>query len=139
MTDDIRKTAPIDVSFLQDGAGKVEEEEVGGLVGRASELWRKFEETPALQAHLGDVQNLMGLVVDWWEKAYREVPFTSIALVTFALLYVINPVDLIPDALPVVGHLDDSAVLALCLRLVRPELEAWKAWKDSQQEGAETT
>lgn len=31
----------------------------------------------------------------------------------FALLYVISPVDLIPDAIPVIGWLDDIGVVAL--------------------------
>jgi len=136
MTDDIHKTAPIDVSFLHEGAAKVDEAQVGGLMARVSELWARLEASPALQTHLDEVQTLVELVGDWRSGAYRQVPFTAIALITFALLYVLNPVDLIPDALPLVGHLDDSAVLALCLRLVRPELEAWRAWKAS---GAKAT
>ena len=35
-----------------------------------------------------------------------------------AILYFINPFDLIPDAAPVIGYLDDLAVLALTLGFI---------------------
>jgi len=45
-----------------------------------------------------------------------------------ALLYVLSPVDLVPDALPLLGWLDDGVVAVLLLRLAMqllpPELHA---------------
>lgn len=35
---------------------------------------------------------------------------------TFAALWVISPIDLIPEFLPVIGPLDDVVIVALCLR-----------------------
>jgi hypothetical protein len=48
----------------------------------------------------------------------KEVPIKYKAVVAGALLYFINPVDLIPDTIPVIGYLDDFAVLTLAMGLL---------------------
>lgn len=45
----------------------------------------------------------------------REAPLFPRLFVLFALLYVLSPVDLIPDAIPILGWLDDVGVLSLAL------------------------
>jgi uncharacterized membrane protein YkvA (DUF1232 family) len=47
----------------------------------------------------------------------------------FALLYVLAPFDLVPDAIPGLGQLDDAAVVSVCLALVRQELVKYAAWR----------
>lgn len=58
----------------------------------------------------------------------RHAPPWARALVLAALVYLINPLDAIPDALPGLGLADDLAVLALALerlaRFVTPRVEA---------------
>ena len=55
------------------------------------------------------------------------------AAVAFAGLWVLSPIDLIPEFLPVIGPLDDIVVVALALRYaarrIPPEalIEAWPA------------
>jgi uncharacterized membrane protein YkvA (DUF1232 family) len=52
-----------------------------------------------------------------------------IASVVFTLIYVFNPFDLMPDVLPVIGQLDDVAVMGACLILVEQDLHKYKDWK----------
>ena len=56
----------------------------------------------------------------------RRTPFIAKALLWIAFLYVVWPIDLIPDFIPVLGQLDDLVVLVFCLLfamwLVPPEL-----------------
>jgi uncharacterized membrane protein YkvA (DUF1232 family) len=62
-----------------------------------------------------------------------RVPGRVKAVLLFAALWVISPIDLIPEFLPVIGPLDDVVVVALALRYavrqVPPEalLETWPA------------
>jgi uncharacterized membrane protein YkvA (DUF1232 family) len=56
----------------------------------------------------------------------RRVPWWAKALLPALLLYLALPVDLIPDFIPVLGHLDDLLVVllvvAVLLRAVPPEV-----------------
>ena len=62
-----------------------------------------------------------------------RVPRRVKAAVAFAGLWVLSPIDLIPEFLPVIGPLDDIVVVALALRYaarrIPPEalIEAWPA------------
>ncbi|MCU1449244.1 MAG: hypothetical protein JWP02_1414 [Acidimicrobiales bacterium] len=62
-----------------------------------------------------------------------RVPTRVKVAVAFAALWVVSPIDLIPEFLPVIGPLDDVVVVALTLRYavrrIPPEalLEAWPA------------
>jgi uncharacterized membrane protein YkvA (DUF1232 family) len=66
-------------------------------------------------------------------RADPRVPWQAKAAVVLAGLWVLSPIDLLPEFLPVVGPLDDVVVVALALRYaarrVPPEvlLEAWPA------------
>jgi uncharacterized membrane protein YkvA (DUF1232 family) len=60
------------------------------------------------------------------------VPYRTVAVIAAALLYVLNPFDLIPDAIPGVGLLDDATVVGFALAMVEQDLEDYKAWKIAQ-------
>lgn len=47
-----------------------------------------------------------------------QAKWKKIIIVLLALLYVISPLDLIPDVIPVIGWLDDLGVLAWAARQV---------------------
>jgi len=49
-------------------------------------------------------------------RADPRVPFKAKAAVVVAGLWVLSPVDLLPEFLPVIGPLDDVVVVALALR-----------------------
>jgi uncharacterized membrane protein YkvA (DUF1232 family) len=46
-----------------------------------------------------------------------------------SIIYVVNPLDVIPDALPALGFLDDATVLALAVRRSRQTLDDFMPWE----------
>ena len=66
-------------------------------------------------------------------RADPRVPWQAKAAVVVAGLWVLSPVDLLPEFLPVIGPLDDVVVVALALRYAARRiprevlLEAWPA------------
>jgi uncharacterized membrane protein YkvA (DUF1232 family) len=48
----------------------------------------------------------------------RRVPWQAKAWIAIAVVWVVSPIDLIPEFLPIVGPLDDAIVAALVLRYV---------------------
>jgi uncharacterized membrane protein YkvA (DUF1232 family) len=50
--------------------------------------------------------------------ADRRVPRRRKAVLLLLLAYLVSPIDLVPDVVPVAGHLDDAVVAALALRHV---------------------
>jgi uncharacterized membrane protein YkvA (DUF1232 family) len=66
-------------------------------------------------------------------RADPRVPWQAKAAVVLAGLWVLSPIDLLPEFLPVIGPLDDVVVVALALRYAARRvprevlLEAWPA------------
>ena len=54
-----------------------------------------------------------------------------------ALVYFADPKDIIPDTVPVLGFLDDAIMIELCVRELRPELDAYDEFCDYRQREAD--
>ncbi|MBQ0796342.1 YkvA family protein [Zhongshania sp.] len=80
----------------------------------------------SLTPYLSHVKTLFNLLQDYVKGSYREIPWWSIGSVVTALLYILMPLDAVPDIIPIAGFLDDAVVLKLCLDMVRKDLDKYK-------------
>lgn len=60
---------------------------------------------------------------------YRRVPIKTLLTVVAALLYFLNPLDLIPDAILGIGFMDDLAVLTWVYRSAQQEIDRFVHWE----------
>lgn len=74
---------------------------------------------------------IFGLARDYAKGRYRDVRYGSIIAIIIGLLYLVAPIDSIPDFIPIAGFIDDAAVLGVIIKQVRSELEKYKAWLDA--------
>ena len=72
---------------------------------------------------------MISMIRSYVRKEYTEIPIGSIISMISALIYFVSPVDIIPDFLPVVGYLDDAAVVAACIKLVKSDIDDYKQWR----------
>lgn len=118
----------ISPSYVEAGAQNVTEADVKTVVKKADAIEERFRDHGPLRRLLDDGQLLLGLVRDTWHGRYRSVPWWTLSGAAFVLLYVLNPLDLIPDALPVIGVLDDAAVISAGLVLLEQDLADYRRW-----------
>ncbi|MFA5181451.1 MAG: YkvA family protein [Syntrophales bacterium] len=130
---DVKKVlSRIDSDFIKKGSATVNSEDVKKVLDKANEITEKVVKSGPLQRFLKDVALLISMLKDYWSGAYREIPWWVIAAVVFTLLYVLSPIDLIPDFIPVIGLLDDALVIALCLALIEQDLLRYQEWKEAE-------
>lgn len=73
-------------------------------------MWRRlFGRIRVMRSHLR---------VAWYAWRHPDTPFAGKIGLMLLALYVLSPIDLIPDALPVLGWLDDLAVLGLLVPML---------------------
>jgi uncharacterized membrane protein YkvA (DUF1232 family) len=63
---------------------------------------------------------------------YRDIPWKTILLILAAIFYFVNPIDLLPDMLPVTGLTDDLGVLMWVYHTVNKEIDKFLTWEKSQ-------
>jgi uncharacterized membrane protein YkvA (DUF1232 family) len=72
---------------------------------------------------------VLELIDDFKDGTYREVPWHTIAIASAGVLYAVNPADLVPNVLPLVGVMDDLAVIAIATRWIHEDLVAYCRFK----------
>ncbi len=65
----------------------------------------------------------------WRDGAYRNVPWKSILVAIAGLFYFLDPIDIIPAFIPVIGYLDDGGGLAFVARVIHSDLEKFREWE----------
>jgi uncharacterized membrane protein YkvA (DUF1232 family) len=95
-----------------------------------------IDNVKVLAKYFNDLCEIFDLLRDRVTGTYKETPWTTVAALTGALIYVLSPIDLILDFIPGIGFLDDAIVIGLAVKLAQPDLEKYRAWKASQAEVA---
>jgi uncharacterized membrane protein YkvA (DUF1232 family) len=121
-------------AILTKEAQHVTEEDVDKILAKSEEIRARFETGGPLGKFVDDFKLLLAVVRDYATGRYRKIPFWTIAAIVAGLLYVLNPFDLIPDFIPFFGQVDDAAVIAACLLMVRQDLHRYKKWKIANPE-----
>ena len=92
----------------------------------------------ALRRMRPDVDALIRLGRAVASGRYR-LPLGALVTIIGGLLYFVDPIDLIPDMTPVIGFVDDAAVLAWVLRRMRKDLDTFRAWEDEHSDVIDVT
>lgn len=99
---------------------------VDDLLGQVKEQFTKLPGTVA--GSLANVPLMATMIKSYITKEYTNVSPKVIACVLGALLYLVKGKDLIPDSIPLLGLVDDVAVVALAIKLNERELKEFQAW-----------
>ena len=102
------------------------------------QLEEKLKTVPTAGTVLADVPLMISMVKAWIKKEYTVVSPKVVACLVGAALYIVKRNDVIPDSWPLVGIIDDLAVLGLVLKFSEPELKAFADWRDAQSKQPET-
>lgn len=117
---------------LEEDAAKVEKADVTRLLSRWPALQERVQSSERLRPFIDDIDTAYSLLRDYSTRRYREIPWASIAAIVAALLYVLNPLDLIPDLPPFFGFIDDASILALCWSMVRTDLDKYREYLEGR-------
>ncbi|MCR5608422.1 MAG: DUF1232 domain-containing protein [Lachnospiraceae bacterium] len=94
-------------------------------------LEKKLKSIPVVGEKMAMVPVLISLVRAYVKKEYEDIPIGTIVSILGALAYILAPIDLIPDQIPVIGYIDDMAVLSICLKLVQSDIDEYLAWRSA--------
>ena len=119
---------------LEKSAKAVTESDVCTVLDKSDEIQEKFEKQKPLARFVDDLKLLIALVKDYWSGDYRKIPYWIVAMIVAALLYILNPMDLLPDVIPILGYVDDATMMAACLAVIESELSKYRQWKTSREE-----
>lgn len=75
---------------------------------------------------------LVRMVRSYATGEYRAIKTTTVISGLAVLLYVLSPIDLIPDFIPVVGFLDDLSLVSWFIGKFHVEITNFRIWEQNQ-------
>ena len=91
----------------------------------------KMKVIPLLGETFSLVPAMISLVRSYIKKEYTNIPLGSILGIISALIYILSPIDLVPDAVPAAGFIDDASVLLLCLKAgAEDDIKEYNKWRE---------
>ncbi len=119
---------------LKEEMEKVDEATAREVLSNEEKFWQIVSRVKILQKEIYKLRIIWELIKDYVSGNYREVPWSIIAAVVAVILYILNPLDLIPDAIPGVGYVDDALVLGAAWKFAENDLRKYAKWKCNQSE-----
>ena len=120
---------------LEKGYGNAEEllEKTDKLETILLEIETKLKDIPKIGEALSYIPTLISMVKSYIQKEYTGIPVRTIVAIISALVYFLSPIDVIPDLLPVVGHIDDAAIILACINLVGRDIKDYIEWREKNK------
>lgn len=110
---------------------EVTPEKVDEVIDHEREIEKKNKKLN--KGHFGKLYNQVKLALqmlkDYKAKRYTEVPWRSIGLISVGILYFLNPMDLMPDIIPILGLTDDAVALAAIFKSLQSDLKLYCEWR----------
>ena len=103
-------------------------ERLRGVVDDALRKAERYKEGP-LQDIWHSLNTAFRLIKAYANGSYRVIPWESMSLLVAAVVYILMPIDLIPDFIVGLGLLDDVALLGWVLKSISTELDAFVEWE----------
>lgn len=122
------------VTQLYQLGGRVLGKDIADVAAQAERVKSIFAKVGKLSGYVKDIVNTLSLLKDYTSGAYTQVPWRIVAALTGAVFYVFNPLDLIPDLVPLFGFADDATVFAAVMSFAKIDIASYLAWKADRGE-----
>lgn len=119
----------IDDRYVEDGIENIDEDDVDNVIDNEDAINKKFSGANTLSKYAELGKLMLAMLKDIKGGIYKNIPWFTIATIALALLYVLNPLDIIPDFIPGVGYIDDLAILSICIGWIESDLHRYLDWK----------
>lgn len=129
-----KKKNKIDEDFVKTEVTKIDDDDVTIAMDSQAEVDDKINNSGLLQKYSELAKVMYGMLKDYRKGVYTKVPWFTIATIAFSFLYILNPLDIIPDFIPGLGYIDDMAVITFGLRFIESDLHNYLDWKLEQQD-----
>ncbi len=114
------------LSAVVDGTGKTLE-----FIDKASRKLEPLRNIPLIGGTIAEVQDIISMLDDYYHGRYKKIPTAALLGSLGIIAYLVSPLDLIPDNIPLLGFVDDAFVINTVVTLcVDKELERYRQWRN---------
>lgn len=96
----------------------------------AADKMEPLAQIPFVGDYVTEFQDFVSMFRDYRSKKYTRVPAIAILAGAAILAYLVSPIDIIPDGIPILGFIDDAFIIGFVVdTCVGKELEIYRKWR----------
>ncbi len=104
------------------------------LLERATVKADRVRDATKVRGFWNDLMVLFRLIRARLSGEYQVTPWRTIVSALAGVIYFVNPIDVIPDVIPIFGFVDDAAVIAFVIRIIMGDVERFLEWEAEQDD-----
>ena len=114
------------LSAVVNGTGKTLE-----FIDEAARKLEPLTGLPIIGGTIAEVQDIISMLDDYYHGRYKKIPTAALLGSLGIIAYLVSPIDLIPDNVPILGFIDDAFIINTVITLcVDKELERYRQWRN---------
>lgn len=90
------------------------------------------QNSSSVKGFVNDLQSVIRMIKAYSVGSYKDLSVRTLILAVAAIVYFVNPLDVVPDILVGLGFMDDATVLAYVIKDIKSELDKFTEWEKSQ-------
>ncbi len=103
------------------------------LLNKAYSHFSSKENDRPMSAEVKDkFKTLLRLIRALYKKEYKDFPWGSLVKATATIIYLVSPLDLVPDFIPFVGMMDDFALISWTIGSLTDDINDFENWEQAQ-------
>jgi len=106
------------------------------IIAQLRQIFKRIIHIPTVRSFFDDLASMVELFAAVRRNRYRDISRPSAIILGMALIYLLLPIDIIPDFFPAIGWIDDLAVLKIVADAIRAELDKFRLWQEWIEETA---
>lgn len=122
--------------YVEQQAMQTSLEDMDVTISNQKAIEGKIANSGVLEKYASLAKLMLKMLKDYKNGIYTNVPWFTMGSIIFSLLYILNPLDIVPDFIPVIGYIDDLSVLGFALRFVETDLHRYLDWKTEEVDRA---
>lgn len=108
-------------------------EKVSSILQKAISLCDDLGQIRFVGKYFREASVICNMVNDYISRRYTKVPAATIITFLAAVLYFVSPIDIIPDFIPIIGHMDDMSVFMFVRDAAKVDIKKYKKWKKKNE------
>lgn len=108
-------------------------EKVSAVLEKAISLCDDLSYLRIIGKHFKQASLVCNMLNDYICKRYTKIPSATVITLLAAVLYFVSPIDIIPDFIPLIGHLDDMIVFGFVTDATKVDLKKYEKWKKENE------
>ena len=102
---------------------------ISKCIRKARKIFERLHNLPRFNTLSNNICNFCDLLSDYFDGTYKNLPLSTIVAILAGLLYLVLPIDCLADFIPVLGWLDDAAVLGFVVVAEQNDVKEYLDWK----------